>query len=70
MRVRVRGAGSDHKPIDIESDLPSTLKVGDTFVIGLEGGQEEVEILGMERETAADGTLITTFRVGPLAEYG
>jgi hypothetical protein len=51
MRMRVRGAGGDDKPIDVEIDLPSTLKVGDTFVIGLEGGQEEVEILGIERET-------------------
>ncbi len=70
MRVRVRGSASDGKPIDVEIELPSTLKDGDTFVIGLEGGQEEVEILGMERETRADGALITTFLVGPLAEYG
>jgi hypothetical protein len=71
MRVNVRGAGRDGKPIAAQIDLPSTARVGDTFIIGLGGEeQEEVEILGMERDKGPDGAPITTVIVGPNPGYG
>jgi hypothetical protein len=71
MRVQVRGSGSDGEPIKAQVDIPSTARVGDTFVLGLgDGEQEEVEILGMERDAGPDGESITTVLVGPLPDYG
>jgi hypothetical protein len=70
MKVHVEGFGRDGEPFEADVDIPSTLRVGDTFVVGLEGEQEEVEILGMERAKGSDGALATTVIVGPLPEYG
>ncbi len=71
MRMHVRGKGADGKSIDANLDLDSTLKVGDTFVFGVEGDrEEEVEILGIEKEKGPDGEIVTTLIVGPIPEYG
>ena len=69
MRMHVRGTDSDGKPIEVDLDLPTTLKVGDTFAFGPQGEQEEVEILGMEREKGPDGALVTTVIVGAIPAY-
>jgi pSer/pThr/pTyr-binding forkhead associated (FHA) protein len=70
MRMHVRGTGSDGEPVEVDLDLPSTLKVGDTFAFGdPDGEREDVEVIGMETEPGPDGTLTTTIIVGAIPVY-
>ncbi len=71
MRVHVQGTRGSGEPIAAEVELPDTIRVGDTFVLGAGGEHErEVEIVGMERGVGADGVAITTVIVAPISAYG
>ncbi len=65
----VKGTGSSSGSIALEVDLPSTVRVGDTFVFGADDDQEEVEIVGMERGTDSEGVAVTTLNVAPFPEF-
>ncbi len=69
MRMFVRGTGSFGGPIALEVDLPSTVRVGDTFVFGSEHDQQEVEIIGIERGTDPEGVRVTILNVAPFPGF-
>ena len=59
--MHIRGTRQSGEPIGAEADVPSTLRVGDTFVLSAE--EEELQILGIERKIGPGGDELTVFTV-------
>lgn len=48
MRVHIRRTGAPGDPLEADDDLPDTIQVGDSFILGGEGDQE-VAIVGIKK---------------------